>query len=327
MYPCTQDKMSPKDKTRKVNSNSNNKKNKKNKYKSRKNRRLNYNRADVELAVKEVLSGIKIAEASRKYHIPESTIRARKLGKYSDKPPGPSTVLSNAEENELVEWITYCCKQGFPVTKNKLVENVKILCDHDNRETPFLNNKPGRSWLEGFLRRHANLSERISKNLSITRAKVTEDQIRKWFININSHFSEVFTNVDLLTIDPTRIFNADEIGVSMNPKSSSVLAPKGTKNVYNIVSNNEKENVTVLVTANAAGNLAPTLLLFAGQSVPKDVIKTGPPNFSFGYSDNGWMTAKNFYEYIANVFFPWILAQNIELPIILYIDGHSSHVE
>ncbi|XP_057340983.1 uncharacterized protein LOC130678024 [Microplitis mediator] len=308
----------------------NNKKkvNKKNTNKSKviKKSRFNYNKADVKLALAEVIEGKKVAEVSRKYNIPESTIRAKKLNKYSDKPPGPSTVLSYEEENELVEWIFYCCKQGFPVTKNKLVESVEILCDSDNRKTPFPNNKPGRSWLEGFLKRHPNVSEKLSEYLSATRAKVTEYQIRGWFTGITNYFTEFFTDENFTKIDGTRIFNGDAIGVSMCPKPSSVLAPKGIKNVYNTVSNNEKENVTVLVMANAAGNLAPTLVLFAGQSVPKDVTKMGPSNFSFGYSDNGWMTAKNFYEYITNVFFPWVLVSNIELPIILYIDGLSSHV-
>lgn len=293
-------------------------KKKPNKSKVIKKVRYNYNKADVKLALAEVIGGKKIAEVSRKYNIPESTIRAKKLNKYNDKPPGPSTVLSNEEEEELVQWIFYCCKQGFAVTKNKLVENVKMLCDSGNKKTPFVNNKPGRSWLESFLKRHPNVREKISENLSVTRDKVTEYQIREWFTGITNYFTEFFTDENFAKIDGTRVFNGDEIQISMCPKS--------TKNVYNIVSNNEKENVTILVTANAAGDLAPTLVLFAGQSVPKDVIKMRPPNFSFGYSENGSMTAKNFYEYITNIFFPWVFTSNIELPIILYIDGHSSLV-
>lgn len=109
--------------------------NKKNTRKSKgmKNTRCNYNKEDVKLAVADALGGMKVAEVSRKYNIPESTIRAKKIKKYSDKRPGPSTVLSDEEENELVEWIFYCCRQGFPVTKQKLVESVKLLCDNDNR--------------------------------------------------------------------------------------------------------------------------------------------------------------------------------------------------
>lgn len=38
------------------------------------------------------------------------------------------------------------------------------------------------------------------------------------------------------------------------------------------------------------------------------------------------MTAESFYEYICNIFYPWVVAQKIEFPIILYLDGHKSHV-
>lgn len=38
------------------------------------------------------------------------------------------------------------------------------------------------------------------------------------------------------------------------------------------------------------------------------------------------MTAEVFYEYVVNIFYKWLLDNNIELPIILLLDGHSSHI-
>lgn len=72
------------------------------KLNSKKKIRCNYNKDHVKTVVEEAISGISVAEVSRKYNVPESTIRDRKNGKYSDKSPGPSTVLSKQEENELV---------------------------------------------------------------------------------------------------------------------------------------------------------------------------------------------------------------------------------
>ena len=105
-----------------------------------------------------------------------------------------------------------------------------------------------------------------------------------------------------------------------------MLAPKGHKNVYNIVNNNEKANITVLVTANAAGNLAPTFVVFAGKSLPNNAAEMAPSDFAFGFSENGWMLSQNFYEYIANVFEPWLTKNKIKRPVILYINGHCSHM-
>lgn len=112
----------------------------------------------------------------------------------------------------------------------------------------------------------------------------------------------------------------------MNPKPPSVLAPKGSKDVYNIVGNNEKENITVLITGNAAGDLAPPFILFAGKHLPKRAAQMAPKEFAFGCSENGWMTGKNFYEFIVNVFEPWFTKKTIERPVILYSDGHKSHL-
>lgn len=38
------------------------------------------------------------------------------------------------------------------------------------------------------------------------------------------------------------------------------------------------------------------------------------------------MTADVFFNYISTVFYPWLVENKIVFPVILYIDGHSSHV-
>ena len=39
------------------------------------------------------------------------------------------------------------------------------------------------------------------------------------------------------------------------------------------------------------------------------------------------MTAETFYEYVANIFYPWLVANNIQFPVLIYLDGHSSHMD
>lgn len=51
-----------------------------------------------------------------------------------------------------------------------------------------------------------------------------------------------------------------------------------------------------------------------------------PDNWGVGKSENGWMTSESFYEYVTNIFFPWILKNGIKLPVVLYVDGHKSHL-
>lgn len=50
------------------------------KLNSKKKIRCNYNKDHVKTVVEEAISGISVAEVSRKYNVPESTIRDRKNG-------------------------------------------------------------------------------------------------------------------------------------------------------------------------------------------------------------------------------------------------------
>ncbi|KAF2893749.1 hypothetical protein ILUMI_12422 [Ignelater luminosus] len=43
-------------------------------------------------------------------------------------------------------------------------------------------------------------------------------------------------------------------------------------------------------------------------------------------SDTGWMKREIFYEYVSNVFYPSVKKQNIEFSIILFVDGHKTHL-
>ncbi|XP_044009000.1 MFS-type transporter clz9-like [Aphidius gifuensis] len=44
-----------------------------------------------------------------------------------------------------------------------------------------------------------------------------------------------------------------------------------------------------------------------------------------GLSENGWMTSKSFYEWVVNVFYPWLVKNNTDFPVVLFLDSHSSH--
>lgn len=38
------------------------------------------------------------------------------------------------------------------------------------------------------------------------------------------------------------------------------------------------------------------------------------------------MTADSFYNYITTKFYPWLVKNNIQFPVVLYVDGHASHL-
>ena len=104
-----------------------------------------------------------------------------------------------------------------------------------------------------------------------------------------------------------------------------VLAERG-KHVYDVSSNSDKECITTLITVNAAGDIAPPLTLYAYERLPKTAYDKAPTGWGIGKTENGWMTSAAFYEYFTNVFYPYLLEQKIEFPVIVFLDRHGSHL-
>lgn len=286
---------------------------------------LKYSEKDLNKALDAVAEGMSYGKASRTYGVPKTTILYKFNGKYPVKcRMGPPTVLSTLEEKLLSDWILHMQKCGFPITKFQLLESVQKLLNALKRETMFTNNRPGRDWYDRFLKRNPEITERVYQNLTRARSSVTELQIRNWFAEVHTYMEEK----DYLNVleDPKRVFNMDETAFFLTPADGRVLAKKGSKTVYSFVQNDEKECLTALIGSNADGKFVPPMVVFPYVRIPERIGTTVPSGWGIGRSESGWMTGELFFEYIANIFHPWLLENNIELPVVLFIDGHTSHL-
>ncbi|XP_072389546.1 uncharacterized protein [Diabrotica undecimpunctata] len=250
-------------------------------------------------AVKDVQNGTaSYRTAEKKYGIPKSTIEFKLKHPEHKDTLGPSPILACEEENTLVRWIQETASKGFPKKANDLKSSVQKFLIENPRPNNFKDNRPGDGWLKGLLKRHPGVSRRTSEE---------------------KHLEEVLT-------DPSRIFNGDESGFQICPSTGKVFAMKGFKNVYNVEKSSSKENVTVMFTFSADGKICVPMVIYPYQRIPEKVAKGINPKWGVGRSDNGWMTAETFYQYIANVFYPHLIENNIKLPVILFVDGHKSHL-
>lgn len=278
----------------------------------------------MEEALAEVKAGKPIKTTALKFNIPKTTLLYKSTGKLSPsiEKPGPECILGEDNEKHLVDWILYMKNHGFPITKVQLLNSVRMLLNTMKEKTIFPNNMPGRHWYNAFRQRHPEIRDRVAQNLTNSRAAVSEEKIRAWFKEVQDHLEPL----NLLNIDDSRKLNLDESAFKLNPKSNSVLAAKGDKVVYNIVGNDEKECLTTLICGNAAGQLLVPMIIFPYKRIPRNIVSSIPKDWAIGCSDSGWMTAETFYEYVCNVLYPWLLKNGIEFPVILYLDGHTSHL-
>lgn len=277
-------------------------------------------------ALDAVKNGMAIREASRRFNVPKTTIQDRIHGRIKEGPRkmGPPTILSTQEESELVHWLKELASTGFPRKKADLLNTVQKIVLTNKRDTPFKDGRPGEKWYKSFLKRHPDLALREPEGLTKSRAIITEDYIRKWFDELQTYIEEI-KQEDIFN-DPRRILNGDETSFSMCPKTGKVLAPKGWKNVYELKKGSEKEAITVLLVFSAAGKTAHPMVVFPYIRPPVSVVKSMPPDWFLGKSETGWMRSDIFYEYIVNGVNKWLEDNDIPKPVILFVDGHKSHM-
>jgi hypothetical protein len=131
--------------------------------------------------------GLSRKKAAQQFGIPWSTLNRKLSGTVPlQRKMGPRSELSETEENTFVTWIIAMAKRGFPVHKTNLLLSVKKFLEDNGRETRYFNESktPGRSWFDGFLKRHHEIKQKHAESVSKARAAVTQDRIHGWFAEV-----------------------------------------------------------------------------------------------------------------------------------------------
>lgn len=283
-----------------------------------------YSEEQIQRALLEIKNGAAKKAVAKKYGIPRATLQFRLSNKFSKIERGPNPYLTKEEENSLVEWIIDSHRKGFPRRKFDIQLSVKAFLDADQRVTPFKDNIPGEWWYNAFLRRHPTICRRTAEAVTAASSNVSENDIRKWFSEIESYLKEKDT-FSILE-DPSRVYNGDETCFLFNPKLDKVIAPRGSKNVYDVDVGKAKQNLTVMFSFSASGVTTPPMIIYPNKRLSAAISSKIPDDWGIGFSDNGWMKAEIFVQYIENIFHPHLQKTGIEFPVILFVDGHATHL-
>ena len=101
----------------------------------------------------------------------------------------------------------------------ELIEMVQNIVRVDGRPNPFKNDRPGKDLFYGFMNRHPQISIRDPRQLGKERAYISPAKIKAYFENF---IVTVVSDRNILK-NPSRLYNADESGFSMCPKTGNVL--------------------------------------------------------------------------------------------------------
>ena len=283
---------------------------------STRNRPIRYKDYDSEVmskAMDAVLDGMSVRKAAETYGVPKSTLGDRVSGKVDlDAKPGPTPYLTTFEEEELASFLIRCAKIGYPRTRSQVLGLVQQIVNSKGLDASVSN-----GWWERFCQRQPNLSLRVPMGLTCSRAVASDrDVIDKYCSTLED---TLIANKFLHS--PGSIFNCDETGVPLSPKSFKVVAEKGSKNPSNIIADS-KSQITVLACTCAVGYAIPPFIIFGRNSYHPHLSKGEIPGTLYGATPKGWMTQKLFYQWFKQHFLKY--APSIR-PLLLIMDGHSSH--
>ena len=259
-----------------------------------------------------VKDGLSVRRAAEEFGVPKSTLGDRISGRVlPGAVSGPGKYLTDQEEEELTCFLLRCASIGYPRSRLEVIAIVQRLCDQRG-----LNKVVSHGWWESFCRRHRNVTLRVAAPLSLSRAKASDVAV------INNYFDMLeATLLEYELLDkPCQLFNMDETGLPLDPKSLKAVCGVGTKNPAAVCTGN-KTQVTTVGCVSAAGYCIPPMVIYGRKTISREMVKDEIPGTLYGLSPKGWMDQELFDLWL-NHFLRYAPPAR---PLLLLMDGHSSH--
>ena len=267
----------------------------------------------MEKAVKAVHHGISLRKASLMYNVPRSTLYDRATGRVAmDSKPGRRPYLTVEEEEELVSFLLKSAKIGYAHTRKEVLSLVRRIVESKGADGVVTEN-----WWKRFCERHPQITLRTVMPLSQARAMANDELVINQYFDLLEHTlveNGIFN-------DPHCIYNLDETGMPLNPKSLKVVDAVGSKNP-SYITGQTKQQVTVLACTNAAGTALPPFIIFDRQTLNPEMVRGEVPGSIYGLSSNGWINQELFQVWFQKHFLSYAPSTR---PLLLLLDGHSSH--
>ncbi|RHY11016.1 hypothetical protein DYB36_009828 [Aphanomyces astaci] len=159
---------------------------------------------------------------------------------------GLKSCLPQSCETDLVAWIGAMQQDGCPVDRQDILVKANQLVRRLDASLAV-----GAGWFKRFRERHPQLKNRVAQVISHERNAVTMEGVNMLFDSM----SDAITNHALT---PDRIFNMDETAFASRKKSKSVVALKGSQNVW---AKTVATNFHLSIVACASGRILTLALL------------------------------------------------------------------
>ena len=263
-----------------------------------------------------IQSKLPVRRAALVYGVPLSTLSDHVTGKVQfGKKGGPEKHLKDNEELELKNFISGMAVIGYGYGRKEIIGLVQEIVDkkdHEKKKTVT------HGWWNGYRKRHPDIVLRNPEPLSSVRHMACNPEVlRSYFEELES----ILVENDLIH-QPSQIFNMDETGFPLNPKSTFIACKRGEKHP-SFVSSGASTHITVLACCSASGYSMLPLIIFEGKVLKQELADGEVPGTMYALSSSGWVDSEIFDLWFTHHFLPH--APGVR-PLLLLLDGHSSHL-
>ena len=265
--------------------------------------------------------GMKPAQAAREFSVPRKTLADRLSNKVHDsvRGAGTSTFLNEEEELSLCNYIDLMAQRAFPLSVQQII-NYAWCIDRKSGRNRFGSNGPSETWWKGFKGRHPE-AIKLRKPDSLDRGRAifgTVNRLRHYFqllkgVLDNGNFSN----------RPQDIYNCDETVVDLNKSSQKVVVPRRMRTAHSRQVATS-EHISIHCCVSAAGTCIPPFIIFKGAFPGGNYSTGGPDGALYGRQSTGFMDGELFLKWLTKLFVPHV-RPTAENPVLLLVDGHSSH--
>lgn len=284
-----------------------------------------YSKENLENAIKEMNeNGASLLEMSKKYSIPKSTLHDKISGKYKNPSVGRTTVLSHEEEKHIAAGLQYAAQYGWPCNRGDIRNMVQQYCVLTKKHEQWIENGPGIEFIRGFEKRWQHcITKRKPELVTSSRAKDLSEETIDQFFDMVKHVYEENNLFD----KPNCIFNCDETGFNTDEKAKGCFFRRGVNFTPILNPSGGKAMYTVLFSGSAYGKIMPPFVVYKGKYLHNGWCTGGPTGTQYAVSPSGWMEDNVFENWLQDAFVPYKIKEvGDNQPVVLFMDGHASHL-
>jgi len=236
-------------------------------------RRNNQELIEKEARLQEAMAAVLVKKytansAARAFNVPRQTLYDRLDGKLPrNKAHETEQLLSQAEEKELVRWITRLTITGYPPrydTLREMAEEIRkrrVKNINENGLELVTYDDIGKQWVARFLRRHSELASVRPRSIDAVRVKDTSPaRLQRWFDDLEKAVAEY-------NIKPENMYNMDESGFAIGEKEAGRCIINAQVRQKFQAKPGRQEWVSVVECVCADGSVIPPLFIFRAENL------------------------------------------------------------